>query len=132
MEHVNRYDAVIVGFCNGVKPLAPRWGSGKRTHRKSARGDLQRGRGQIGAGAGGLQFTCISLDDFRIVRSAVPVTATAPPGGWDAAPYSMSLDPPFSRVGITGREIIEAGYAVKVARLLAGSFLYDTRRRQAG
>ena len=36
-------------------------------------------------------------------------------------PYSVFLNPPFSRVGMSEQEAREKGYSVKVARLAAGT-----------
>ncbi len=73
----------------------------------------------MGDVVGGLQFTYISLDDFRIVRSAVLGDGRYTIKVRGMVPYSVFLDPPFSRVGMSEREAIEAGYDVKVARLPA-------------
>jgi len=66
---------------------------------------------------GGLQFTYISLDDFRIVRSAVLGDGSYTSTKRGAVPYSVFLNPPFSRVGLSEQEAIEKGYSVKVVRL---------------
>ena len=74
----------------------------------------------MGDVTGGLQFTYISLDDSRIVRDALnsgPRT-TANRG---AVPYSVFIDPPFSRVGLSEEEARQAGYAVKIARIPAAA-----------
>ncbi len=75
----------------------------------------------MGDVAGGLQFTYISLDDFRIVRSAVLAD-----GGYTAdkrgnIPYSVFLNPPFSRVGMSEQEALEKGYSVKISKLPAAA-----------
>lgn len=65
---------------------------------------------------GGLQFTYISLDDFRIIWSQLN-------GGTynlekrKNVPYSVFIDPSFSRVGLSEREAKEAGYPIKIAKL---------------
>lgn len=70
----------------------------------------------MGDVAGGLQFTYISLDDSRIVKDHLA-------GGNRSAaartnvPYSVFLDPPFSRVGLSETEARQAGYEIKVAKL---------------
>jgi len=54
---------------------------------------------------GGLQFTCISLDDFRIVKSSLEDPAS--PKALSArhnAPYSVFISPAFSRVGLSESE----------------------------
>jgi pyruvate/2-oxoglutarate dehydrogenase complex dihydrolipoamide dehydrogenase (E3) component len=70
---------------------------------------------------GGLQFTYISLDDFRIVCSAVLGDGSYTSTKRGAVPYSVFLNPPFSRVGLSEQEAIEKGYSVKVARLPAAA-----------
>lgn len=74
----------------------------------------------MGDVCGGLQFTYVSLDDFRVVWSALS-------GGSYTrvlrrnVPYSVFIDPPFSRVGLSEREARDAGYQVRVVRLLAAA-----------
>ena len=70
---------------------------------------------------GGLQFTYISLDDFRIVKSKVLGDGSYTLKERGAVPYSVFLIPPFSRVGISEKEAVEKGYKVKVARLAAAA-----------
>lgn len=65
---------------------------------------------------GGLQFTYISLDDFRIVKSKVLGDGSYTLKERGAVPYSVFLIPPFSRVGLSEKEAVEKGYKVKVAR----------------
>ncbi len=69
---------------------------------------------------GGLQFTYVSLDDYRVVLSQLT--------GGDYSlekrknvPYSVFIDPSFSRVGLSEKEAIAAGYDVKVAKLPAAA-----------
>ena len=70
---------------------------------------------------GGLQFTYISLDDFRIVKSKVLGDGSYTLKKRGAVPYSVFLIPPFSRVGLSEKEAVEKGYKVKVARLAAAA-----------
>ncbi len=70
---------------------------------------------------GGLQFTYISLDDFRIVKSKVLGDGSYTLKERGAMPYSVFLIPPFSRVGLSEKEAVEKGYKVKVARLAAAA-----------
>ena len=74
----------------------------------------------MGDVAGGLQFTYISLDDYRIVSSGLSGDARTT-GNRGAVPYSVFLDPPFSRVGLREREAREQGYEIKIARLPAAA-----------
>lgn len=69
---------------------------------------------------GGLQFTYVSLDDFRIIWSQI--------NGGDYSvekqqnvPYSVFITPPFSRVGLNEKEAVKAGYRVKVMSLPAAA-----------
>ncbi len=75
----------------------------------------------MGDVAGGLQFTYISLDDFRIVKSAVLGNGSRTTANRGQVPYSVFLDPPFSRVGLTEQEARDKGYSVKIARLAAAA-----------
>ena len=70
---------------------------------------------------GGLQFTYISLDDFRIVKSKVLGDGSYTLKERGAVPYSVFLIPPLSRVGLSEKEAVEKGYKVKVARLAAAA-----------
>lgn len=76
----------------------------------------------MGDVTGGLQFTYISLDDYRIVRSQLfgdrePYTLKERIN----VPYSVFIDPPFSRVGINENEAKERGIEVKTAKLNVSS-----------
>lgn len=75
----------------------------------------------MGDVAGGLQFTYISLDDFRIVKSQILGDGSRTTHNRGAVPYSVFLDPPFSRVGLTEAEARAAGCRLKIARLAAGA-----------
>lgn len=75
----------------------------------------------MGDVVGGLQFTYISLDDFRIVKDDLLGDGTRTTGNRGAVPYSVFLDPPFSRVGMTEQEARDAGFTVKLAELPAAA-----------
>lgn len=75
----------------------------------------------MGDVAGGLQFTYVSLDDYRIVRSKVLSDGSYTLNDRGTVPYSVFLNPPFSRVGMSEKEAQEAGYKVKIARLSAAA-----------
>ncbi|EGQ2846655.1 FAD-containing oxidoreductase [Staphylococcus pseudintermedius] len=66
----------------------------------------------VGDVHGGLQFTYISLDDFRIVKSQLfgDGKRTLAPRG--VVPYTMFIDPPMARVGMTATEAREKGYDI--------------------
>lgn len=74
----------------------------------------------MGDVTGGLQFTYISLDDSRIVRSQLPI------GGKEYTtadrknvPYSVFIDPPYSRVGMNEKEAIAQNRKIKIAEMPA-------------
>lgn len=75
----------------------------------------------LGDVTGGQQFTYLSLDDYRIVRSQVLGDGERTQKNRGAVPYSVFLDPPFSRVGLTEEEARAKGYTVKVAKLPAAA-----------
>ena len=68
---------------------------------------------------GGLQFTYISLDDFRIIRDNVYGNGSRTINDRNVIPYSVFINPPLSRVGMTEKEAVEKGYEVKIGRLEA-------------
>ncbi|MDE9752018.1 hypothiocyanous acid reductase MerA [Staphylococcus delphini] len=67
----------------------------------------------VGDVNGGLQFTYISLDDFRIVKSQLFGDGQRTLEQRGAVPYTMFIDPPMSRVGMTAAEAREKGYDVR-------------------
>ena len=73
----------------------------------------------IGDVKGGLQFTYISLDDFRIIRDNVYGNGNRTINDRNVIPYSVFINPPLSRVGMTEKEAVEKGYEVKTGRLEA-------------
>ena len=75
----------------------------------------------LGDVAGGLQFTYISLDDFRIVKSQLLGDGGRTALNRGTVPYSVFIDPPFSRAGLTEKEAVEKGYNVRVFRLPAAA-----------
>lgn len=76
----------------------------------------------MGDVAGGLQFTYISLDDYRIVSSDLRKDEN-PYSVEDRhhVPYSVFIDPPYSRVGLSEKEALALGYRVKTGKLPAGA-----------
>lgn len=66
---------------------------------------------------GGLQFTYISLDDFRIIRDELFGNRQRTAEDRNPVAYSVFIDPPLSHVGITEEEAIRRGYSIKVSRL---------------
>lgn len=73
----------------------------------------------LGDVKGGLQFTYISLDDFRIIRENLYKNGKRSVNDRNVVPYSMFISTPLSRVGMTETEAIAKGYEVKTGRLEA-------------
>jgi pyruvate/2-oxoglutarate dehydrogenase complex dihydrolipoamide dehydrogenase (E3) component len=73
----------------------------------------------MGDAAGGLMFTYVSLDDFRIVRSSLEG------GGYTTdsrnIPYSVFVEPTLSVVGLTETAAVAQGYDIAVATLPAAA-----------
>lgn len=80
----------------------------------------------MGDVVGGLQFTYVSLDDFRIVWAQLCEGCSSGKPGYTEkqranVPYSVFLEPSFSRVGMNEREAKAAGYSVKIMKLPAAA-----------
>lgn len=70
---------------------------------------------------GGLQFTYISLDDYRIVKDHLFGEGKRTTSNRGNVAYSVFISPTFSRVGLSQQEAINAGYDIKVAQLPAAA-----------
>ncbi|WP_410208414.1 FAD-dependent oxidoreductase [Fusobacterium sp.] len=70
---------------------------------------------------GGLQFTYTSLDDYRIVRSELFDNGEYTLKDRKIVPYTVFIEPQFSRVGMTEEEARKNGYEVKTAKMNAAS-----------
>jgi pyruvate/2-oxoglutarate dehydrogenase complex dihydrolipoamide dehydrogenase (E3) component len=76
----------------------------------------------MGDVVGGLQFTYVSLDDYRIVWSQLSGKGTPRTlASRKNVPYSVFITPPFSRVGLGEKEAAEAGFEIKIAKILAAA-----------
>jgi dihydrolipoyl dehydrogenase len=73
----------------------------------------------VGDVKGGLQFTYISLDDFRIIRDNVYGNGNRTVNDRNVIPYSVFINPPLSRVGMTESEAVTKGYEVKTGKIEA-------------
>lgn len=71
----------------------------------------------MGDVTGGLQFTYISLDDFRIVRDNLLGEGVRHTGDRQNIPYSVFMTPPLSRVGMTEEQARASGASVQVVTL---------------
>ncbi len=66
----------------------------------------------LGDVKGGMQFTYTSLDDFRVVKSALFDQGTYSYADRNHVLYTMFIDPPLSRVGMTAKEAEVAGHDI--------------------
>ena len=73
----------------------------------------------LGDVKGGLQFTYISLDDFRIIRDNVYGNGNRSLNDRNVVPYTTFLSTPLSRVGLSEKEAIEKGFDIKVGKIEA-------------
>lgn len=71
----------------------------------------------MGDVVGGLQFTYVSLDDYRIVANYLSDKKSYNETHRGYVPYSVFMDTPYSRVGLNEKEAREAGYTIKVSKL---------------
>lgn len=71
----------------------------------------------MGDVTGGLQFTYISLDDFRIVRDSLLGDGLRNTGDRQNVPYSVFMTPPLSRVGMSEAQARASGAEVQVVTL---------------
>ncbi len=66
----------------------------------------------LGDVKGGMQFTYISLDDFRIVKDQLFGNGERTTENRGVVPYTVFIDPPLSRVGLTAGEAKTQGYQI--------------------
>lgn len=66
---------------------------------------------------GGPQFTYISLDDYRIVKSYLDGNGVYTRNERQPIAFSAFLHPTYSRVGLSEKEARQVGYNIKVATL---------------
>lgn len=71
----------------------------------------------IGDVKGGLQFTYISLDDYRIVREDLFGAGERKVSDREPVSYSVFIDPPLSRIGMSEEEARKKGLDIKVNKL---------------
>ena len=71
----------------------------------------------IGDVKGGLQFTYISLDDYRILREDLFGAGERKVSDREPVSYSVFIDPPLSRIGMNEDEARKKGLNIKVNKL---------------
>lgn len=76
----------------------------------------------MGDVTGGLQFTYISLDDYRIIASELFGDGSYTAAKRANVPYSVFITPSYSRVGLNEKEAREKGYKIKISLLPAAGF----------
>ena len=75
----------------------------------------------IGDVRGGLQFTYLSLDDYRIIRDELFGDGKRSTGDREAVAYSVFIDPPLSHVGLNEEQAFRTGRNIKVSKVMAAS-----------
>lgn len=68
----------------------------------------------IGDVKGGLQFTYISLDDYRIIADQLFGDGSRSTNDRAVVPYTVFLTPPLSNVGLTERQVQAEGFKYQV------------------
>lgn len=71
----------------------------------------------IGDVTGGLQFTYISLDDYRIIRDGLFGDGARTTANRGPVPYSVFIAPPLSHVGMHEAEARKAGLDIRVTKI---------------
>lgn len=86
----------------------------------------------VGDVRGGLQFTYISSDDAKIVIDHIFGDQKYSLKQRGAVPYTVFIDPPLSRIGLTKEAAIEAGYEVMTNEMpvtaVPGAHVIDDNR----
>lgn len=70
---------------------------------------------------GGLQFTYTSLDDSRIIYNELFGDKKYTLKDRGPVPYTVFIEPQFSRIGMTEEEALQKGYKVKTSKILAAN-----------
>lgn len=71
----------------------------------------------LGDVKGGLQFTYISLDDFRIIKDELFGTGKRRVSDRVVVPYSVFIEPPLSKVGLNEKEAKAKGIEYRLFKL---------------
>lgn len=75
----------------------------------------------IGDVKGGLQFTYISLDDYRIIREELFGDGSRTTQNRGPVSYAVFIDPPLARVGLSEQEARAQGFDVRVKKIAVAS-----------
>lgn len=76
----------------------------------------------MGDVVGGLQFTYISLDDYRVIKDELFGDGRRTKDDRVAVAYSVFIDPPLSRIGMGEEEALRSGKKISIARIAAAAF----------
>lgn len=76
----------------------------------------------IGDVTGGLQFTYVSLDDYRILRDELLGDGARTTANRGPVPYTVFIEPPLSHVGLHEEEARQAGFDIRVRKIAVSSF----------
>lgn len=76
----------------------------------------------MGDVTGGLQFTYISLDDYRIIKDELFGDGHRSTTDRVAVAYSVFIDPPLARIGMGEEEALRSGRKVSIAKIPAAAF----------
>lgn len=76
----------------------------------------------MGDVTGGLQFTFISLDDYRVIKDELFGDGRRTKDDRLAVAYTVFIDPPLSRLGIGEEEALRSGRKISIARIKAAAF----------
>ena len=76
----------------------------------------------IGDVTGGLQFTYVSLDDYRIIRDELFGDGARTTANRGPIPYSVFIEPPLSHVGMHEEEARKAGRNIRVRKIAVAAF----------
>lgn len=71
---------------------------------------------------GGLQFTYVSLDDYRIIRDTLLGDGARTTANRGPVPYTVFIDPPLSHVGMHEAEARKAGLPIRVNRIPVSTY----------
>lgn len=75
----------------------------------------------LGDVKGGMQFTYVSLDDYRIIMNTLFGEKEYTLSTRKNVPYTMFVDPPLSRIGMTAKEAQDKGYTIIESKLPVAS-----------
>lgn len=76
----------------------------------------------VGDVTGGLQFTYVSLDDYRIVRDCLIGRGARTTANRGPVPYTVFIDPPLSHVGLHEEEARQSGFDIRVRKIAVASY----------